>query len=202
MSNVNKLPDSYAKGNSNNYKLLNLNELAIADVKADIQAVMDALDLQRATGRTLDLYGETVGQQRGVLNDEQYKIMILTRLGMNVAQGNYKTIIGMLTQIFNCKPTEIVLKDGAEPCTVELDTFPLEVILSAGFSSSQAVEIIESLLPVGVHVDNANFEGTFEFAETADVYDEAAGFADVEQTIGGYFGLLVGDDENSPVLPF
>lgn len=202
MSNVNKLPDSYAKGNSNNYNLLYLNELAIADVKADIQAVMDALDLQRATGRTLDLYGETVGQQRGVLNDEQYKIMILTRLGMNVAQGNYKTIIDMLTQIFNCEPNEIVLKDGAKPCTVELDTFPLEVILSAGFSSSQAVEIIESLLPVGVHVDNANFEGTFEFAETADVYDETAGFADVEQTIGGYFGLLVGDDENSPVLPF
>ena len=47
-----------------------------------------------------------------------------------------------------------------------------------------------------------NFQGTFEFADTAGVYDETAGFGNVEQTIGGHLGLLLGDDENSPVLPF
>ena len=201
MSNVNKLPDSYAKGNSNNYKLLNINEQAIADVKADMQAIFDVMDFQHATGHTLDLYGEMVGQQRGALNDTQYKIMILTRIGMNVAQGNYETVINALKQIFKCEANEIVLKDGVKPCTVELDTFPLEVLISAGFSSRHAVELIDSLLPVGVTVDNANFEGTFEFADTADVYDETTGFANIEQTIGGYLGLLLGDDENSPVLP-
>lgn len=202
MSNVNKLPDSYAKGQqSNNYKLLNLNEQAIADVKADAQAIFNALDILTASGHTLELYGDMVGQKRGVLNDVQYRYMILTRMGINVAQGNYETVIANAKQIFECEASDIIIRDSEKPCTVELEKFPLEVLVSAGFSSTQAIAMLESLLPIGVTVDNANFDGTFEFAETADEYDEAAGFANIEQTIGGYLGLSLGDDENSPVLP-
>ena len=202
MSNVKKLPDSYAKhASSNNYKLLNLNEQAITDAKADAAALFDVLDLQNATGHTLDLYGDMVGQKRGVLNDTQYRFMILTRVGINVAQGNYATVIKSLRLIFGCEDNEIVLRDSDSPCKVKLEAFPLEVLVKAGFTSMQAVAMIESLLPVGVTLDTANFEGTFEFAETEDVYDEAAGFADVEQTMGGYFGMLQGDDANSPILP-
>ena len=200
--NVKKLPDSYAKGtDSNNYKLLSLNEQAIADVKADAQAVYEALDLQNATGRTLELYGEMIGQKRGVLNDLQYRYMILTRMGINTAQGNYETVISNAKQIFECEASDLILRDGEKPCTVKVEKFPLEVLITAGFSSTQAVTMLESLLPIGVNVDGANFDGTFEFSDTADEYDEAAGFADLEQTMGGYLGLSLGDDENSPVLP-
>lgn len=200
--NVKKLPDSYAKGtDSNNCKLLNLNEQAIADVKADAQAVYEALDLQNATGRTLELYGEMIGQKRGVLNDLQYRYMILTRMGINTAQGNYETVINNAKQIFECEASDLILRDGEKPCTVKVEKFPLEVLITAGFSSTQAVTMLESLLPIGVNVDGANFDGTFEFSDTADEYDEKAGFADLEQTIGGYLGLSLGDDENSPVLP-
>ena len=186
---------------SNNYRFLNINEQAIEDVKADAQAIFDALDIQKASGRTLDLYGDMVGQKRGALNDAQYRIMILTRIGMNVAQGNYSTVIESAKRIFECDASDIILKDGAEPCVVTIEKFPLDVLINAGFSSTQAVELLEMLLPIGVRIDNANFSGTFEFADTADVYDEAAGFGNVEQTIGGYLGLLMGDDANRPVLP-
>lgn len=202
MSNVNKLPDSYAKAGSNNYKLLNLNEQAIADVKADLQAIFDALDLQKATGHTLDLYGEMVGQQRGILNDIQYRIMILTRVGINTVQGDYPTVIGTIAQIFNCAKKDVVLRDAEKPCTVELVTFPLAVLLDAGFTSRNAIELIESLLPIGVTIDSATFDGTFEFAETADEYDETAGFANLEQTIGGSLGLYLDGEEESTILPF
>ena len=203
MSNVNKLPDSYAKSTqSNNYKLLNINEQAIADVKVDAQAVLDMVDLQQATGRTLELYGEMLGQKRGALNDEQYRFMILTRIGINVVQGNYATIAECMKNIFGCEANDIILKDGERPCTVNIVTFPLEVLVNAGFSSLQAIALIESLLPIGVTVDNVNFEGSFEFADTEDEYDELTGFADIEQTIGGYFGLLQGDDAETPILPF
>lgn len=203
MSNVNKLPDSYAKDReSNNYKLLNLNEQAVAVAKTDAQAIFDALDVQKATGHTLDLYGEMVGQQRGALNDVQYRLMILTRVGINVVQGNYATTINMLKRIFNCEPSEIFIRDGVKPCTIEVVSFPLGALTEAGFTSRQAVEMIESLMPVGVTVDGANFDGTFEFAETADEYDEAAGFANMEQTIGGYLGLLLDDEGEGIILPF
>lgn len=202
MSNVDKLPDSYAKGtSSNNYKLLNLNEQSIADAKTDAQAVFDMVDLQQATGHTLDLYGEMVGQKRGTLNDVQYRYMILTRIGMNVVQGNYKTVIESIKSMFGCGAKDIILKDSENPCCVEVVKFPLEVLVNAGFSGAQAVSMINSLLPVGVSLEHVNFDGTFEFADTADIYDETSGFGDIEQTIGGYLGMLQVDGDDTPIIP-
>lgn len=200
--NVKKLPDSYAKEtSSNNYKLLNINEQAVADAKKDAQDILNAVDIQQATGHTLDLYGDMVGQKRGALTDKQYRFMILTRIGINVVQGNYKTVIECIKNMFGCKASDVVLKDSEKPCKVDLETFPVGVLVNAGFTSKQAVKMIESILPVCVTINDTNFTGTFEFADTAEEYDVNAGFGNVEQTVGGYLGLLLGDDENSPILP-
>lgn len=186
----------------NNYKLLNINEQAVEDVKSDLWAIFDARDIENATGRTLDLIGEMVGQKRGAMTDEQYRYVIRTKVGMNTAQGTYESAMETLTRIFNCTPKDIVILDGEESGWLVVQKFPLEVLVNAGFTSLQAVDFIKRVAPVGVKVSAENFQGTFEFAATADVYDETAGFADIEQTMGGYFGLLLGGDENSPVLPF
>ena len=61
--------------------------------------------------------------------------------------------------------------------------------------------MIESLLPICVTLSADNFEGTFEFSDAADEYDKLAGFGDADQTIGGYLGLYLGDDDKIPVLP-
>lgn len=190
MSNVDKLPDSYKKNSSsNNHKLLYLNEQAIADIKTDATAVLNMLDLEQCTGETLNLYGNMVGQKRGALTDEQYRYMIYTRIGINTVQGNYNTVIEIIKRIFNCNDADIILNDGTDPCTVSLTQFPLQILIDAGFTHTQAAEMIESLLPVGVRLDDVMFQGTFEFAETADVYDEDTGFGNEAQTIGGYLGL-------------
>lgn len=202
MSNVNKLPDSYAKGtDSNNYKLLNINEQAIFDIKRDANDILEALDIMTAKGQTLELYGEMIGQNRGSLNDVQYRILIFTRIGINATQGNYSTVINNAKQIFKCEASDIILREGIHPCTVEIEKFPLEVLLNAGFTSKQAIEMLEQLLPIGIIINDGNFDGTFTFADTENEYDELAGFGTIDQTIGGYLGLLLGEDENSPVLP-
>ena len=203
MNNVKRLPDSYAKSErSNNHKLLNLNEQAVADAKSDLWAIYDARDIENAIGRTLDRIGEMVGQKRGAMTDAQYRYVIRTKVGMNTGQATYESAMETLTRIFNCTPRDIVIVDGAESCSLEVQKFPLEVLVNAGFTSLQAVDFIKRVAPIGVMVKTVNFQGTFEFADTADVYDETAGFADTKQTIGGYFGLLLGDDENRTVLPF
>ena len=200
--NIKKLPDSYAKSNtSNNYKLLVLNEEPIEDIKKDMLEMFEMLDIWQATGRTLDLYGDMVGQKRGVLNDVQYRYLILTKIGINLSDGSCASVHKLLQQIFECKPNDIILKDSETSCKVTVVKFPLNVLLDAGFSGSQAIEIIETLLPIGVSVDSVNFDGTFEFAETENEYDENTGFGDIEQTKGGYLGLMVGEDNESPVLP-
>ena len=202
MNNARKLPDSYAKdSSSNNHKLLNLNEQAITALKKDMDDVLNVLDLSQATGATLDLYGDMVGQQRGELTDDQYRYMILTRSGINNSQGSYDSVIALLCRIFECEPSAISLDDGKDACTVELTKFPLSVLVNVGFSGQQAIDMIRLLLPSGVTIDSANFEGTFEFADTYGEYDETAGFGNIEQTIGGHLGTIANSSTSAPVLP-
>lgn len=207
MKNVERLPDCYRKDvDSNNYKLLELNSLAIKELKADITAIKNVLDLNLAYGKSLDIYGDMLGQRRGLLNDEQYRYMLLARIGRNIVQGDYQSIMNTLVLMFGSQQGDITLDDldleeEETPCVVKLSKFPISVLLNAGFSSRQAVTMIEMLLPICVTLSADNFEGTFEFAETADEYDANSGFADMAQTIGGYLGLLLGDDDKIPILP-
>lgn len=204
---VERLPDCYRKDeDSNNHKLLELERLATEELRLDIKTVLDSLDLNQANGNTLDLYGDMLGQRRGLLNDEQYRYMILARIGRNVVQGDYNSVMSTLILMFGSQAGDITLDDlevveGERPCVVRLTKFPVYVLINAGFSSRQAVAMIESLLPVCVTLSADNFEGTFEFADTADLYDEQAGFGNIGQTIGGYLGLYLGDDDKIPVLP-
>ena len=234
MANVNRLPDAYFKGTSgNNYKMLHLNELATNELSEDITKVLNSLDLMTATGKTLDLYGDMVKQPRGALNDEQYRLMILNKIGQNICQGNYNSIISILSNMFGCTPSDIIIVDSEETCKAEVTKFPLEVLVNSGFSSEQAVKMIELLLPVCVKLSTANFNGTFEFGDTVEEapstyselalntneqlqdytynqlatgkvvvmeYDKEKGFGNIEQTIGGYFGLVLGD-KNQFELP-
>jgi len=207
MRPVERLPDCYRKDpDSNNMKVLELGRQAAEQLRADIQRVLESLDLSHATGKTLDLYGDMLGQRRGLLNDEQYRYMLLTRIGRNVVQGDYQSIMNALVLMFGSSQGDISLDDlelGEEerPCVVKLTKFPIAVLVNAGFSSRQAVQMIESLLPICITLAADNFEGTFEFAELAGDYSEEAGFANLEQTIGGYFGLLLGEDDKIPILP-
>ena len=112
----------------------------------------------------------------------------------------------VVVQMFNTEHGNITLddfelKETDSPCKVRLTKFPLFVLVNAGFSSKQAVQMIESLLPICVTLDADNFEGTFEFAELDNELDNEKGFGNIEQTIGGYLGLLLGEDEKIPILP-
>lgn len=207
MRPVNRLPDCYRKDpDSNNYKLLELGREETEKLRSDIQAVLDALDINHAAGATLDLYGTMLGQRRGLLNDEQYRYMLLSKIGRNTVQGDYNSIMRNLVLMFGGQMGDIALDDlevveEERPCVVKLTKFPISVLVNAGFSSRQAVQMIELLLPICVTLAADNFEGTFEFAEMDQEYDKTAGFADLKQTIGGFFGLLLGEDEKIPILP-
>ena len=192
---INALPDSYQKGeNSNNYKLLSLEERLVAALRADIEAVHDTLDINKAYGKTLDLYGEIYGQPRGSMTDEQYRIIILQRIARNNVKGDYNSVVESLAVAFGVPTSEIVLLETDSPCEVEVKNLPYSVLQNAGLTIGQLQSIVLALLPIGVSLAPVGLEGTFEFAELADEYDENAGFGNSDQTIGGYFGLMATDD--------
>ena len=188
---VNLLPDSFKKNpESNNYKLLSLEERLVRDLRSDIEAVDATADIYTATGKTLDLYGQMYGKPRGTSTDEQYRYLILQSVAQTQVTGDYNSIVNAIAVAFGVPATEFrLVETGA--CEVEISNLPFTILQNAGMTAEQMQDIIQGLLPVGVKLAPMNLEGTFEFG-SADDYDESKGFGNVAQTMGGYLGHLAG----------
>lgn len=194
------LPDAYRKdAESNNAKLL-LIEKEEADRLREAIAEIDAsLDLDQAYGRTLDMYGEMLSQERGKATDGQYRVLIRSRIIRNLAGGDYNSVIKLLAMIFGCEPTDLVLTEPGA-CVARVDALPYDTLNGLAIDVNTALKVIKELLPAGVALESVNFSGTFEFSGGSElVYDETAGFADIDQTTGGYFGVIF--DGSATELP-
>lgn len=199
---VKNLPDYYAKSTqSNNYKLLEIGRLAVSDLKNDISAIFDTLDLNKCSSRVLDMYGEMLGQPRGKATDLQYAYLLRAKIARNLVQGDNESIVHAMAMTFECDHDEFAIVEAEEPCTIELIKLPFRVIVYAGFTSRQAVAIIQTVLPIAISFESVAFEGTFEFSDMEMEYNARAGFCDVEDgDIGGFFGILLGQDDEA-ILP-
>lgn len=197
------LPDCYKKdNNSNNFKILEIERLANVELRKALDEISFILNIDNAKGATLDLYGARFGQARGKATDSQYIAMIKSKIVRSLSSGSYKNIVDALCYTFNCNKDEILLSESqTEPMTITLEKLPLENIINAGFSIDQAAKIVKRMLPVGVVAESILFEGTFEFSDAENEYDETAGFSDKEDSdIGGYLGWI-GTRENEGELP-
>ena len=126
---VKNLPDAYAKGSeSNNRKILDIEKSAADSLRQSITAIYDSLDLDKATGKTLDMYGEIVGQERGRATDEQYRVLIKSRIVRNLANGDYNSIVHAIAITLGCQPTEISLIELEDPCKVQLGELPYSIL--------------------------------------------------------------------------
>ena len=163
--------------------------------------INDILDINNAKGKTLDLYGERVGQARGIADDAKYILMIKAKILRNLSNGSYPSIINALCETFDCEPSEFCIKDGDKPFTVIIETLPLTVINKAGLTTSQTTALIKSMLPVGVKLTAFLYDGTFEFGANEDDYDIETGFAisESDQSIGGFLGATSADISDNPL---
>lgn len=188
------LPDAYSKGdNSNNAKILEIEKSASDGLRKAIGDINDSLDIDKAYGKTLDLYGEMLGQLRGPTTDEQYRVLIRNKIFRNFSNADYNSIVRAICSTFGCEPSDIILTELDEPCKVKLEGLPISKLTESNIDINTAVQIVYGLIPAGVLLEAVNFSGTFEFSGGTElVYDEAKGFADEAQTIGGYLGLMAG----------
>lgn len=188
---IHELPDVYRKDKqSNNYKLLLLENRAILAFRADIEDVQATLDIYSATGKTLDLYGEIYGKARGIATDEQYRYLITQAVAQNLVESDYNSVVSAISAAFGVPTTDFQFKETENPAEVEVTNLPYSIILTAGLTVNQVQEIIKGVLPAGVTLILAELSGTFEFGASADEYDETKGFGDADQTLGGYLGYI------------
>lgn len=186
------LPDAYSKGKqSNNAKILTAEKSASDNLRKSISEMEEVLDIDKAYGKTLDLYGGMLGQFRGSTSDEQYRVLIRNKIFRNCSNADYNSIVKAICATFSCKPSDVILTELDEPCKVRLEGLPISQLVGNNIGIDAAVQIVTGLLPAGVMMEAVDFSGTFEFSGGAAlVYDESAGFADDDRTIGGYLGLL------------
>lgn len=196
------LPDCYKKDvDSNNYKILEIERLASADLRVALDGIASILNIDNATGAVLDMYGERFGQPRGKATDAQYITMIKSKIARSLSSGSYKDVIDAICYTFNCRIDEVSISETDTPMNVIFDKAPLDKIINAGFSAGQASEIIRKMLPVGTTAESILFEGTFEFSDIEDEYSETTGFSEKENgEFGGYLGWI-GNTESEDKLP-
>lgn len=193
------LPDVYKKGtNSNNYKILEIERTANIELREMLSKIESILDINNASGSTLDMYGKRFGQVRGSANDAQYKAMIKSKIIRGLSNGSYKSVVDAICYTFNCSSDDILLEEGDTPMSISVTKLPITQINEAGFTIQQAQKIIQNLIPVCVKLDSMMFDGTFEFSDKENEYDETAGFSESENgTIGGFLGWTDTDEQGS-----
>lgn len=197
------LPDAYRKDPASvNSRILRIEKYAMDDLRAMLRSIDDSLDLNLATGATLDLYGDMIGQQRGKATDAQYRALIKMQIVRNFVTGGYNSVVELLAMILGCAPSEIVLTEDDETRHVRVDNLPFEKLNEMALDAATVTQIIKEIIPMGIYLEGVSFAGTFKFSDGPElVYNAAAGFADDAQTIGGYFGYMFGgeDTEELPV---
>lgn len=193
-NHVMNLPDIFFKSKeSNNFKLLELERLTVEEYRQTLRQLFDMIDLDNAKGKTLDMYGETVGQSRGRATDEQYILMIKAKLMQNLSNGSYPSVLNSMCTTFDCESSQIYIEESEAPCKVNAVKLPLESIIKADITPEDTEKLIKSLLPVGVSLESYLYEGTFTFSDVEDEYAENEGFCEYEgDTNGGYFGIASG----------
>lgn len=159
MNNISKMPDCYNKSaTSNLYKLMELLNLYDGDYKRDINDISSDRGVEFASGKTLDYYGEMVGEPRNGATDTQYRINIFQKIGRTLSSSNCDAIITLISQMFGIQPTDFELVEGDTSVTIAgLDLALLE---STGYKSSRIGEMIADLIPAGVELKSLIFAGT------------------------------------------
>lgn len=197
------LPDAYKKDSkSNNFKILEIERRANNDLRQTLEEIEGMLDIDKATGATLDLYGKRFGQPRGKASDSQYRMMIKSKIVRGLSSGSYKDVVDALCFTFGCNTSDILIVESPEiPMVVTVERAPLEHIIRAGFSTEQAMQLIKSLLPVCITLESAVFNGTFAFGENEGEYNAEQGFGETtDGEIGGYLGWM-SSEESTDYLP-
>lgn len=207
---ISRLTDVYKKSPISNIgKIISILTDELEQLKYTFDRIEEWEDVDNAKGKALDDLGDNVIQVRGSATDEVYRIMLKSKVARNLSDGAIDTIIRVLAIALNVDYSEIRIKElyndseTPEPAAIGLIQLPLKRLNEVGMSAKQFVSIVQKTVGSGIRVANVELTGTFSFSSKNSLVeiDNEKGFADIDQTIGGYLGAAFTDanDTNIPV---
>lgn len=153
---------------------------SIENVSMDVLAGIWPLT---AVGDQLDVLGKIVGQPRGELTDEEYRIFILGRIYVNHMDGKVPEFFELL-EILGI--TETIYYHEAYPCYGRLDV--------TGASHGKLMgQLVLDAAPAGVDLlwvyNEEDESDSFAFSDTpgSDEVNVNGGFSNLAGTVGGKF---------------
>lgn len=159
MNNTKKMPDAYAKHTESNlYKLLQVVNLLQNDAKVDLKCIDKSRDIYKSSGKTLDRYGEMVGELRSGATDEQYRTKILSKIARSISGSDCNSVISAVAQIFGVDASDISLSEG--DMSVAINGLTIEMLENSGYKSREIEKMISGLIPAGVELSHQKYKGT------------------------------------------
>ena len=186
------LPDAFQKDpDSDNYKLLAVEKYICDAIMQIMSDIYDITDIDKATGAALDMHGARHQILRGSSDDTQYRIRIKGKIAQSLCDGSRDSVAEAVAFILSSDTSQIQLRTK-EQGKVELLGIPVELLIDAGFTTEQINDMLNALFPTGVVLEDVQYIGTFEYGsiDTASEYAPDNGYGNVEQTIGGFYGLI------------
>jgi hypothetical protein len=207
---LNRLTDAYRKDPQSNIgKIIKILVDELDLLKATFDRIEEWRDVDKAEGVVLDDIGRDIGQPRGAVTDEIYRVLLRAKVARNFSDGTIDAIIHVLSLSLNTDPREIQIKElyndpeSPEPAAIKLVQIPLRRLNEIGMSPKQFVQLVQKIVASGVRAASIELTGTFSFSShtTQSEFSDTEGFSDINQTTGGYLGALFVDsnDVNLPI---
>lgn len=164
MNRTKNLSDAYRKDTGGNlYKLLQLVNLLQNDTKIDLNAIDSSRDIHEATGKTLDRYGELVGESRNGATNEQYRTKILAKIARCRAESDCNSIITAIAHLFTTDAANLsIIEDDMKADVIGLE---IEMLQNSGYKSLEIESMIAELIPIGVELLPPKYAGTLKIID-------------------------------------
>lgn len=164
---IKNFPDCYDKGtNSNFYKIMQLLRYDEDNFRAVLQELHNCLDLDDATGFSLDLYGEMLGQLRDNATDDQYRALIKLKIAQQRSEIDCNSIINTLSSTLGVAPEQFKITDAEISGFVDIE-IPVDTLMGAGLSIETVYKALKQLLTAGVGIRSINITQEVKDAKLA-----------------------------------
>lgn len=154
----NRLPERFRKPNNENLYYVLYHD-GFDDIYTGLEGVRDSRNIDKASGKSLDLLGANVGQFRNGEDDDFYRLLIKTRIIANLSIGDAPTINHVMSALIKevyLGLEEVWMKKEHlfEPAAIKLHLGPI--------SRRIPYEIIYRVKAAGVRVlIDLNYKNTF-----------------------------------------
>ena len=152
------------------------------DLEDALFSLLEGRWIDQAEGKVLDDFGTIIGQERLGFDDEFYKVLLYSKIGENVSQGETVRVVDVYKIITRATRAELQ------------ENYPAGLtLLSDGeinpITASFILERLQRVVGAGIRVDQiGQFSKTNPFGFIG--APNAQGFGDVNQDSGGEFAFL------------